>query len=453
MDGKTLAIVLSALLFNGAANAQNTFYKKIVNGGSNTSITQTSDGGYLLVGNLGPDDNSSVIKTYVVKLDADGSTVWKTQIGGADNFEGFTYLIGKTAFETPTGYALIGKKTSTHADFDLLLVGLARDGSISNKKVFGSSAYTAPGQSTPDLSSDQLNAVTRSRDGGFVLAGSSNDELGQQQPTILKINKTGAVAWNKLLSWNTEHQFLESDSVSQTANGGFVVAGLRFESDQGLQDIVVVKLTAGGNVSFKKQIHIASFPNINQIIGVRDGGCIVIGFLQTGSFVLKLTATGNLSWANSYDIYDIRAAVSTSDGGCVLAGVDSGGPDFQEAAFIIKMDTNGNEQWTRQFGKSGTPGFSPESDSIIQTADGGYALSGRLPKRQSGQIPDVFILKLDSTGQLQQCNNLKDFPFSKQRISAKLTIPQIILKTISYTSDIPSLIASKLAKSVSTACP
>jgi hypothetical protein len=90
--------------------------------------------------------------------------------------------------------------------------------------------------------------------------------------------------------------------------------------------------------------------------------------------------------------------IQTSDGGFALSGstasFGAGGYD----AYFVKLDSNGSLQWTRTAG-----GVNDENVlSIKQTSDGGYVGAGSTSSFGSGNA-DFFIVKLDSSG--NTCGN------------------------------------------------
>ncbi|RMF51550.1 MAG: hypothetical protein D6750_03490 [Bacteroidetes bacterium] len=63
--------------------------------------------------------------------------------------------------------------------------------------------------------------------------------------------------------------------------------------------------------------------------------------------------------------------------------------------YVVKLDGNGNVQWTRTIG-------GPEDDegsSIVRTVDGGYAVAGWTWSFGAGYW-DVYVVKLDKAGRL-----------------------------------------------------
>ena len=87
----------------------------------------------------------------------------------------------------------------------------------------------------------------------------------------------------------------------------------------------------------------------------------------------------------------------TTDGGYIIVGETTSFGAGAKDWFIIKMDANGNSQWTKTYG-----GISNEDgNSIIikQTNDGGYIVCGLT--NSFGATQDPYILKLTNLGNVQ----------------------------------------------------
>lgn len=80
----------------------------------------------------------------------------------------------------------------------------------------------------------------------------------------------------------------------------------------------------------------------------------------------------------------------TSDGGYIVCGgtcVD--GPDWHEDVYLLKVDSRGNEQWSRSFGGY----YLDFGTAVVQTSDGGYAVTGKFYSTD-----ELTIVKTDQDG-------------------------------------------------------
>jgi hypothetical protein len=110
------------------------------------------------------------------------------------------------------------------------------------------------------------------------------------------------------------------------------------------------------------------------------------------------TSNGPEPSADVYENEDLgHSLIQTSDGGYVIAGYTKsfGAGDWD--VYIVKLDATGNLQWTRTIGG---PENEDLSNSLIQTSDGGYAIAGSTKSFSAGE-DDVYVVKLDADGNLQ----------------------------------------------------
>ncbi|TET19313.1 hypothetical protein E3J74_07045 [Candidatus Bathyarchaeota archaeon] len=88
-----------------------------------------------------------------------------------------------------------------------------------------------------------------------------------------------------------------------------------------------------------------------------------------------------------------RSVIQTADGGYAIAGYTysygAGGWD----SWLVKIDSAGNMQWNQTYG--GT--FDEDTWSMVQTSDGGYALAGSTHSYTAGGL-DFWLVKTDAFG-------------------------------------------------------
>lgn len=84
----------------------------------------------------------------------------------------------------------------------------------------------------------------------------------------------------------------------------------------------------------------------------------------------------------------------TPDGGYVLVGTTDSYGNGKDI-LVVKTDKYGNEEWSKVLGGTGDD----EGKWVIVTPDNGYVISGSKAENASTLNTDVWILKLNSTGQ------------------------------------------------------
>ena len=121
-------------------------------------------------------------------------------------------------------------------------------------------------------------------------------------------------------------------------------------------------------------------------------------------WVLKLYQNGKISWQKTYGGSSGERANSiqqTTDGGYIVGGTTASFGAGYDDSSIMKLDSNGNLSWQKSFGES----ESEKSFSIQQTTDGGYIVAGLTQSFGAGDA-DMHILKLDSNGNINNCNSM-----------------------------------------------
>jgi hypothetical protein len=193
-----------------------------------------------------------------------------------------------------------------------------------------------------------------------------------------------------------------ASSVQQTADGGYIIAGITRSFGAGDKDVYVVKTDSLGDTLWTRAYGGSEMDGAESVHQTHDGGYIVLG--TTTSFgagrydlyLLKLDQHGDTLWTRTYgggDYEEGWCVQQTADYGYILAGYTrsygAGASDF----YLIKTDQSGDTLWTRTYG-GGSP---DEAASVVQTNDSGYILAG-MTRSYGGGEQDVYVVKTDSVG-------------------------------------------------------
>lgn len=408
------------------------------------SIKRTADGGYITVGSTtssASGDMTGVSKgwtdVWVVKAKADGTIEWQKNYGGGGYDYG--YDIQQTA---EGGYIVSGSTSSAGSgdvtgavkgESDVWVLKLDALGNITWQKNYGG-RYSEYGYS-----------IQQTTDGGYIVLGdtrssASGDVTGTLRGTydmwILKLDASGNITWNKTYGSNSEDF---AYSIQQTADGGYIFAGSILTPGtgdsagpaKGGPDVWVVKLNTSGNIVWEKNYGGSGHNAAYSIRQTTDGGYIVVGGTSSSAsgdvtgtskggldlWVLKLTASGSITWQNnyggsSYDSgYDIQ---QTTDGGYIVGGytyssasgdvtgTSKGGNDY----WILKLTASGSITWQKNYGGASNDYL----ESIQQTVDGKYIVAGYSAHasagtgNQTGVVSrggdDIWIITLDENGNI-----------------------------------------------------
>jgi len=132
-----------------------------------------------------------------------------------------------------------------------------------------------------------------------------------------------------------------------------------------------------------------------------DGGLGVVGRTNAGGnrdvWFMRLNELGDTVFVRTYGTTAAEsgtAGATTNDGGYILTGTRNGSGFGNDDALLIKLDSNGNEQWSKYYGHSNQDrGF-----KVIQTNDGGYAFAGQTSLGPGGLAS--YLVKTDASGNI-----------------------------------------------------
>jgi hypothetical protein len=201
-------------------------------------VVQTTDGGYLLTGGLGEDQESDI---WVVKTDSEGNHQWDYTLGGEAS-DGVEKLI-----QTAEGGFAIGATTQSYGvgRDDFWLIKLDSNGNPLWNKTYG---YT--GRET-------LSSLIQTSDGGFALIGSTNyinQSLGATNSDIwlVKTDSEGEHQWNGRVVMEQDEDW--GDWIVETDDRYFVIAGVTKSKGAGSQDLWLMKTTGEAIVPTEQPI-------------------------------------------------------------------------------------------------------------------------------------------------------------------------------------------------------
>ena len=348
-----------------------------------SSIMQTSDGGYILVG-VTTSFGAGLEDFWLVKTDSLGNLEWNQTYGGPDCDWALTLLQTSDG-----GYLLAGATRSFGAgSFDLWLVKTDSAGNLEWNKTYGG----------PDH--DGAASVLQTSDGGYVLGAYTYSwGAGLEDLWLVKTDSAGNLEWNKTYGgpycdWPM--------TILKTNDCGYAFAGSRMpgpsETHAHAEDFWLVKADSAGNFEWNKSYGGPCYDWTTTGLQTSDGGYVIVGYTNSsgvGSLdfcMVKTDSAGNLEWNKTYGGPEADGASSvlqTSDGGYLLAGATRSFGAGLEDFWLVKTDSQGNIQWDKTYG-------GPEADgarSVLQTSDGGYLLAGFTESYGAGK-EDLWLIKL-----------------------------------------------------------
>ena len=243
------------------------------------SVQQTLDSGYIITGTT--DSPSSNADVYLIKTDINGDTIWTKCFGGTNIDHG--YSVKQTS---DGGYIIAGTTYSSGAgETDVYLIKTDANGNQVWSKTFGGTSV------------DWGYSVQQTSDGGYIIVGFTESFCaGGSDVYLIKTNPNGDTVWTKTIAGNAAE---EGCAVRQTSDGGYIICGYTdaFSANQG--DIFLIKTDINGNQVWTKTYGGANTEQGNSVQQTTDDGYIIAGttfsFGNGGSdvYLIKTDEDGN----------------------------------------------------------------------------------------------------------------------------------------------------------------
>lgn len=242
----------------------------------------------------------------------------------------------------------------------------------------------------------------------------------QQRDQILQRNgATPQVEWMRTYDINGKRA--QCFSLWQTDDGGYALIGLANYNYQNHGcDILLLKTDTNGHEQWNKTYTIPSYYKATGFSGQQtsDGGYIITGYAKENTdcgdvFLMKTDGNGNIQWTKMFGGEETDYAYEveqTSDDGYIIVGSTSTYTIYAHDVWLIKTDTNGNEQWNKTFGIN--PSYKwcmDQGFSVNQTTDGGYIITGYAFPYADVQCWLVWLIKTDAHGNILW-DNLFQYP-------------------------------------------
>ena len=152
---------------------------------------------------------------------------------------------------------------------------------------------------TASESFSEAYSVQQTTDGGYIFTGYGSSGLGTYKDAyLIKTDINGNTEWAKIFSINGEQR---GHSVQQTLDGGYIVAGFSddFEGDD--QDVFLVKTNSQGDIVWTRTFGDIDDDQAYSVQQTNDGGYIVTGYkgddINGSVYLIKTDVNGNTNWA------------------------------------------------------------------------------------------------------------------------------------------------------------
>ena len=268
-----------------------------------------------------------------------------------------------------------------------------------------------------DVTTDSSGNIYVTGDTGEGLDGNTNS--GKQDIFLIKYSFSGTKQWTKQLrtSFNDEGFGVATDSSGNIYVTGDTHGNLDGNTSCSCHDIFLIKYNSSGTKQWTKQLRTSSVDYGRGVITDSSGNIYVTGHTSGGLdgntnsgkndiFLVKYNSSGTKQWTKQLgtSTFDVGYGVTTdSSGNIYVTGYTGGGLEGNTSSgsgdiFLVKYNSSGTKQWTKQLGTSGDDsGFgvtTDSSDNIYVTG----TTSGGLEGNTTSGSGDIFLVKYNSSG-------------------------------------------------------
>jgi len=246
----------------------------------------------------------------------------------------------------------------------------------------------------------QGTSVEQLNDGGYIIG--CYKYLGEDpipKTCLIRTNAIGDTIWTK-----TYFSIVNSAKVivKQTVDNGFVFAGTKDGSSFCCGIICLIKTDEYGNVLWETTSAPTDVYNETvSMLYTSNNEFLVMGLSYCQgyicAFLIKYSSEGEVIWTQIFSEYEVdisgRKMIENNNSGFVIFGSVFNYITYNSIPFLMKIDENGNEVWTKEFN---IPTASDGGISVVNTTDGGFLIAC------SGE--DFYLIKTNNTGDVQWTN-------------------------------------------------
>lgn len=347
------------------------------------SIKFTADGGTIVAGytdsrggDVSPQPNREYWDLWVLKLDQCGNIRWERSFGGTG------YESARDILQTSDGgYLVLGETNSTDGGVingyggtkDIWLLKLSASGNLEWQKRYGGTGL------------DIGNHIAATTDGGFLIAASSSSNDGDirgnhstgtyTDGVLMKVNAGGVLQWSKCYGGSKNEELFDIEVI----NGTTFVAGFTNSVDgdippnQKNYDVWLLAIDAGGNKVLSK-IYGGSQNDVAYCMSKGANGSLTLAGYTTSTdgdvsgakgsqdyWIINVDQRGRLNWQKvlgGTDAEYAKTILTDRDSSYIIGGVtysddgDVTGALGEGDFWTIKLSPSGEVLWKRNWGGS-----------------------------------------------------------------------------------------------------
>lgn len=245
-------------------------------------------------------------------------------------------------------------------------------------------------------------------DGGIVIYGYHGITATNYDHFIVKVSGAGAVVWTRLIR---APSFDFGFAIERTPDNGFILCGEAEALGANAPHIFIAKLASDGTVTWRQVYATNGEDHGTSVVPTLDGGYAVTGYTfgygatSGDAFLMKLTATGAISWFRRYGdarYQFTRDLVQLPDSTYWITGSSSTGGFGNPNIFLLHANKNGALLSAQEFG---SPARTERANSMIVAPDGGLLIAGEVSGCPMSDF-QALLMRTTPGGHCPGCDSL-----------------------------------------------
>lgn len=245
------------------------------------------------------------------------------------------------------------------------------------------------------------NSIIQSDDGNLVIAGYNSASQNGYEATLVKTDLNGEVIWSNNFGGTNSDGFFK---VENAHNGGIIACGFSFTNSSGAPTMLAVLTNSSGTKEWIKTYASGYYSQAFSLVKQADSGYVLAGYIQKNTtsdrdiYIVRINNEGKEIWSRQYGaktatpqdtLYDeAYNIVAAPGGGYFITGSINGYRNCCGKVFLMKIAENGDSLWTKIY-KYGI-GY-----SIVSNPDGGAVIGGTIQETDNN---DLMLIRTDAQG-------------------------------------------------------
>ncbi len=335
----------------------------------------SKDGGYIAtgIGKFG----GSAFRPVLIKFNCKGEVDWAKNFAISSTIGNVNMKVIQCA---DRGYCMVNN-IGSYGAYSFLVVKTDKKGNTIWKKIINNGA-----------GNDLAQAIVQAKDGGFVIAGSTNsygvETVGSSYNDIyiIKLNASGNAEWSKTIGNATAIE--DATDITTTKDGGYALTG-RYITN-GAFYAMLLKVDSIGNINYLKTFGKPNHSSNGYAIAEDvNGDLLLVGsttILQTNfqdypdNFAIKCNAAGDTIWSKAYygsnpNSFENASSICKLKNGNWMVGIATA--SYPTIGFVpnkqVALEINANGVIQKVIGFNTGSSHYPKINALV---DSGIFLSG-----------------------------------------------------------------------------